>query len=105
MFHESYNIWMPLDVVEVRNRSKQIFGNRYMLEVCAALSGVTERTNLAGLVGDTGLSPSLYVGPLHRLEQVGLLVREARPEDDRRERWYRPVSTGLWRAARELADR
>ena len=76
-----------------------------MLEVCAALSDVSDRTNLSTLLGSSDLSPSLYVGPLHRLEEVGLLVWDARPQDDRRERWYRPATVSLWRAARELADR
>lgn len=88
---------------EVRIRSKRLFGNSYMLEVCAALEGVNDRTNLRALVGTSGPSPSLYAGPLHRLLSAGLLTPDARPDDDRRERWYRPTKTGLWRVALELA--
>lgn len=102
-FRELYSKWMDSNPHEVRARSKRIFGNRYMLEVCAALSEVSERTNLSSLIGDSGLSPSLYVGPLHRLEGVGLLVTDVRPDDARRERWYRPTPSGLWAAAQELA--
>lgn len=88
---------------EVRDRSKYVFGNRYMLEVCAALGGVSDRTNLTGLVTGSGLSPSLYVSPLHRLSLVGLLEFEARAGDDRRERWFRPMPSALWAAAQELS--
>ena len=87
---------------EVRARSKQLFGNSYMLEVCAALDAVTERTNLTELLGVSGTSPSLYTGPLRRLRSVGLLIQDSRSEDDRRERWYRPAKTDLWRVALEL---
>jgi hypothetical protein len=93
----------PLGSVELRVRSKRLFGNAYMLEVCAALDAVDDRTNLTELVGPLGPSPSLYAGPLHRLLGAELLVLETRPGDDRRARWYRPTKTGLWRAARELA--
>lgn len=86
----------------MRERSKLIFGNRYMLEVCAEISKTPERTSLATLVGDSGLSPSLYAGPVHRLQSANLLVVEQRPGDGHRERWYRPVSATLWRAAYEL---
>ncbi len=96
---------MTAGSIGVRDRSKRIFGNRYMLEVCAALSEVTERTNLSLLIGDSGLSPSVYVGPLHRLEGVGLMRTDAHADDDRRERWYRPAPSGLWMAARELASK
>ena len=76
-----------------------------MLEVCAAIGRVTDRVNLSDLLGESELSPSVYVGPLRRLNLVGLLVPETRPDDDRRERWYRPVQSGLWLTAQELAER
>ncbi len=94
---------MTISSAEIRVRSKRLFGNGYVLEVCAALHAVRDRTNLTELVGTSGLSPSLYSGPLHRLLDVGLLTPDQRPEDDRRERWYRPTKTSLWRAARELS--
>lgn len=87
---------------KVRVRSKSLFGNSYMLEVCAAIDAVTDRTNLTELIGISGMSPSLYTGPLHRLQSVGLLIPDSRADDDRRERWYRPARTGLWRVAQEL---
>ncbi len=106
MFHESYT---NLDYMatgtasaEVRVRSKRIFGNSYMLEVCAALDAVRGRTNLTELLGTSQMSPSVYAGPLHRLLSVELLIPDPRPGDDRRERWYRPAKVGLWRVAREL---
>ncbi len=95
---------MAADLGAIRERSKGIFGNRYMLEVCAAMSDVTDRTNLRALIGDSGLSPSVYFGPLHRLEEAGLLSATLRPGDDRRERWYRPHSSSLWMAAQELVS-
>jgi DNA-binding MarR family transcriptional regulator len=94
-----------LDEADVRDRSKRIFGNRYTLEVCAALSQVADRTNLSALIGDSGLSPSVYVGPLRRLAEVGLLEPDMRPGDNRRERWFRPRPSGLWAAAYELVGR
>jgi DNA-binding IclR family transcriptional regulator len=94
-----------LRVDEIRDRSKNIFGNRYMLEVCAALAEVQERTNLSSLIGDSGMSPSVYFGPLHRLAEVGLLENEPRAGDGRRDRWYRPKPSGLWAAAGELRRR
>lgn len=93
---------VPPNLAEVRARSKRIFGNSYMLEVCAALDGVTDRTNLTELVAASAVSPSVYVGPLHRLLSEGLLLLDERPGDDRREHWYRPSTARLWRAAREL---
>jgi hypothetical protein len=74
-----------------------------MLEVCAAMSQVTDRTTLSALIGDSGLSPSVYFGPVHRLIEVGLLEVDARSHDDRREHWFRPRPSGLWSAAHELA--
>jgi DNA-binding transcriptional ArsR family regulator len=87
---------------EVRVRSKQLFGNSYMLEVCAALDAVKDRTNLTELLHSSNTSPSLYSAPLHRLLEAGLITREPRSGDGYRERWYRPGKTGLWRVAREL---
>jgi hypothetical protein len=92
-------------VDEIRDRSKNIFGNRYMLEVCAALADVQERTNLSSLIGESGMSPSLYFGPLRRLAEVGLLEDDSRAGDGRRERWFRPKPSGLWAAAVELKRR
>lgn len=60
------------------------------------------RVNLATLVGDTGLSPSLDAGPLHRLVGLGLLLDDPRPGDDHRERRYLRVESQLWVAARDL---
>jgi hypothetical protein len=94
---------MLRDSLELRGRSKQLFGNRYMLEVCAAMSSVRGRTNLTELIGESGLSPSLYAGPLHRLLRAELLTIDVKAGDGRRERWYRPTRTSLWRAARDLA--
>ena len=86
----------------VRKRSKELFRNSYMLEICAAMNPNDGRVNLATLVRDTGLSPSLYAGPLHRLVGLGLLLDDPRPGDDHRERWYLPVQSQLWAAARDL---
>lgn len=87
---------------DVRARSKRLFGNSYLLEVCAALADVQDRTNLTALIGDSGLSPSVYSVPLRRLRGLGLIVDDVRPEDDHRERWFRPAGTGLWATAKEL---
>lgn len=103
-FNETYTKSMasPTTSGDLRVRSKRLFGNSYMLEVCAALDAVQDRTNLTELVRSSGLSPCLYSGPLQKLLSAGLLTPDRRPEDDRRERWYRPAPTGLWRVAREL---
>jgi len=89
---------------EVRRRSKELFRNGYTLEVCAAIAGADGRVNLSGLVEGTGLSPSLYAGPLRRLAGLGLLLRDQRPGDDHRERWYRAEKSHLWVTARELSQ-
>jgi len=104
MFREIWNACAVASSIrpEVRLRSKRLFGNAYMLEVCAGLSAV-QRTNLTALLGPAGPSPSLYAAPLRRLVDAGLLMLDPQPEDDRRERWYRPTPTDLWRVARELA--
>lgn len=73
-----------------------------MLEVCAALDDVGDRTNLTQLIGSSGLSPSLYSGPIRCLRGLGLVVADQRPDDDHRERWFRPLDTQLWAAAKEL---
>jgi hypothetical protein len=90
------------DAEEVRVRSKRLFGHSYMLEICAALNDVTDRTTLTQLLGESSLSPSVYAGVLTRLRAVGLLVPDPRPDDDHRERWFRPEPSGLWAAAAEL---
>jgi hypothetical protein len=87
---------------DVRERSKRLFGNSYVLEVCAALADVPDRTTLTALIGDSGLSPSVYSGPLRRLRGLGLIVADAHPDDDHRERWFRPADTRLWETAKEL---
>lgn len=92
----------PLEDSEIRRRSKELFRNSYMLEICAALADVEDRTNLMTLVDGTGLSPSLYSGPLRRLAGLGLLLDAQRADDDHRSRWYRPVESKLWDAARQL---
>lgn len=87
---------------EVRRRSKDLFRNAYMLEVCAAIDRAGGRVNLSLLISETGLAPSLYSGPIRRLAGLGLLLDDTRPGDDHRERWYRPAKSQLWIAAREL---
>jgi len=74
-----------------------------MLEICAAIDRADGRVNLTTLVAGTGLSPSLYSGPLRRLADLGLLLHDPQPDDDHRERWYSPVKSQLWVAARELS--
>lgn len=88
----------------VRVRSKRLFGHSYMLEICAALGGVSERTNLTELLGKSGLAPSLYSAPLTRLRALGLLVPDPRDGDDHRQRWFRPETSQLWAAANELTQ-
>ncbi len=81
-----------------------MFRNGYTLEVCAAIDRADGRVNLSGLVEGTGLSPSLYAGPLRRLAGLGLLLHDPQPGDDHRERWYRAAKSQLWAAARELSQ-
>ena len=94
---------VPPSEEEIRRRSKELFRNAYMLEVCAAIDKAGGRVNLTSLVGDSGLSPSLYSGPLRRLAGLGLLVDDPQPTDDRRERWYKPAKSRLWATARQLS--
>jgi hypothetical protein len=47
----------------------------------------------------------VYFGPLRRLAEVGLLEDEPRAGDERRQRWFRPIPSGLWAAAAELKRR
>ena len=56
---------------DIRQRSKRLFGNSYMLEVSAAVHHVRDRTNLTELIGSSGLSPSLYAASLHALWSSG----------------------------------
>lgn len=91
-------------VSQVRARSKALFGNAYMLEVCAAIARRDGRVNLTTLVSQADVSASVYSGPLRRLAEVGLLIEDPKPEDDRRERWYLPTKSRLWKAARDLAE-
>jgi hypothetical protein len=90
---------------KVRERSKELFRNSYMLEICAAIDRADGRVNLSSLIGGTHLSPSLYSGPLRRLARLGLLLDAPRPGDDHRSRWYEPAESQLWVAARELTTR
>ena len=85
-----------------RGLSKLIFGNSYMLEVCVKVQEAGSRTNLSLLVGDSGVSPSLYSVPVHRLVEAGFLIPDPQAGDDRRERWYRPRRSTLWKIAKDL---
>lgn len=90
---------------EIRRRSRELFRNAYMLEVCAKIEVAAtegERVNLTSLLGTTGLSPSLYSGPLRRLAGLGLLLDSEQPGDDYREHWYEPAPSRLWETARDL---
>ena len=87
---------------EIRRRSKALFRNAYVLEVSAAITA-GKRFTLTSLLGDSGLSPSLYSGPLRRLVELGLIADDPQPADDHRERWYRAVKSPLWATARALA--
>lgn len=89
---------------EVRDRSKRLFGNRYMLEVCVAVARASDRVSLTHLATDGNVSPSLYSSPVSRLLQLGLLVEAPRADDDHRARWYKPAQSSLWQAAQELAE-
>lgn len=86
---------------ETRDRSKHVFGNRYMLEVCVRIAeSSTERVSLVSLIGDSGLSPSLYSAPLRRLAAGGLLEDLGR---DQRTHWYGRRTSGFWAVALDLA--
>ena len=93
-----------ISTATVRDRSKDVFRNRYMLEICAAIDREDDRVSLSSLLEGTGLAPSLYSGPLRRLARVGLLLDDPRTGDDHRSRWYRPAPSHLWVAARELTQ-
>lgn len=86
----------------MRDTSKRLFGNRYMLEVCLAIAQSRGRVNLTQLVHRAGVSPSVYSGPISRLTDLGLLVEDPRAGDDRRTRWYARARSSLWKAVKEL---
>src|SRR5690348_11357069 len=89
----------------LRARSKHLFGNSYMLEVCLAINEADDRVNLSDLASRYRLAPSMYSKPVSRLVELGLLVpAEQRPGDDYRVRWYRPTKSTLWTTAEELAQ-
>ncbi len=107
MIHEMYTYPMPPTARQtrvVRTRSKELFRNSYMLEVCVAVARADERVNLTSLVEGTGLSASLYSGPVARLARLGLLVDDPRPGDDYRARWYSRADSWLWMAVQELVE-
>lgn len=88
---------------KLRIRSKSLFGNLYMLEVCSAIAeAFPERVSLMALVGEQALSPSVYSSPLRRLVQGGFLQDLGHDEEDHRTRWYEPQPSPLWEAAKEL---
>ena len=89
----------------LRDKSKRVFNNSYMLEVCLAIAQASDRICLTQLLGDSGLSPSIYSGPISRLADLGLLVDARRPSDDHRARWYSRAPSSLWTAATELTGR
>jgi hypothetical protein len=89
-------------LAERRERSKQLFGNSYMLELCAALDDVRERTRLTVLAEQSGIGPSLFSAPLRRLRQLELVLPDPHPDDDHRDRWFRPAQSSLWATSREL---
>lgn len=87
----------------LRNRSKSLFGNLYMLEVCSAIAeSFPGRVSLMALVGEESVSPSVYSSPLRRLVQGGFLRDVGHDEEDHRTRWYEPQPSPLWEAAKEL---
>jgi hypothetical protein len=89
----------------LRARSKQLFGDRYMLEVCIAVGRAPGRVNLTQLAAEKSVSKSVYSGPLQKLAECGLLLPAAsEPEDDRRVRWYTRAESALWQTATELAE-
>ena len=88
---------------EFRARSKDLFGNRYMLEICAQIAeNPAKRVSLMSIRGDRDLSPSLYISPLSRLVRVGLLRDVGHEPHDHRTRWYEPAPAQLWAAADEI---
>lgn len=92
--------------MDIRELSKLLFGNRYMLEVCRAIGERSPgRVNLASIIGARDVSASLYSGPLRRLHQAGLVIDAPHSDDDHRERWYEPVDLEFWSAAIDLSGR
>lgn len=88
----------------LRTPSKQIFGNRYMLEVCVKIARqAPDRVSLTSLIGDSELSPSLYSAPLQRLTKSGLL-RDLGRSGDHRTRWYEPAPSKFWELTVDLAE-
>lgn len=87
----------------LRSRSKSLFGNLYLLEVCSDIADIfPERICLMGLVGEKELSPSVYSSPLRRLVHGGFLRDAGRDPDDHRTHWYVPEPSPLWDAAKAI---
>jgi hypothetical protein len=89
-------------VDRLRDRSKRLFGHRYMLEVCRAIAQADDRVCLTQLLEGTGLSPSVYSTPLTRLVALELLTDSSREGDDYRARWYERAESSLWITVQEM---
>jgi hypothetical protein len=88
---------------DLRARSKQLFGNSYMLEVCIEVGRADGRFCLSTLAHARTLEPSLYSRPIARLSSLGLLVPAASVEgDDHRSRWYDAAESLLWQTVTEF---
>lgn len=88
-----------------RERSKYVFGNRYMLEVCVRIAeSDAERVSLTSLLGNTALSPSVYSAPLRRLALGELICDLGHDESDHKTRWYSRQDSSFWATAIEIAE-
>ncbi|MFE2750531.1 hypothetical protein ACFXGA_00855 [Actinosynnema sp. NPDC059335] len=87
-----------------RRASLLVFGNRYKLELLAALATAgQEGVNLSALADEQGVSASVYYGPVEDLLQAGLAEKLPRQLPDRR-RWYRRTEGAVWQSLRTLAE-
>lgn len=88
-----------------RQMSAALFGNRYRLELLAALAESGDRgVNLSQLAEDRTVAPSVYYGPIRDLLNAGLVERLGQITGDRR-CWYRRREYGFWNTVSSLAQR
>jgi predicted signal transduction protein with EAL and GGDEF domain len=87
---------------EVRKLSKRLFGNRYRLEVAAAIADAEPSVVYARALAEQLQAPANLVGEeLHTLADVGLLVLLPRPRGQQQQEFERMPSS-YWQLARDF---
>lgn len=89
---------------EVRKLSKRLFGNRYRLEIAAAIAEAEPSVVYARALAEQLQAPANLVGEeLHTLAEAELLVLLPRPRGQQQQEYQRMASS-YWELARRLLD-